>query len=114
MKIRNGKNGQYRKSYHGKLLLLMGLIIILGVIYTDTSSTLVYEVPPAIIKRVEAIAQSLSSETDNAVKEAQARVQEERNQLLNEIAVLQKEQEAKVVRLKELESLGFTTEIKSP
>lgn len=111
MKIRNN-NGQYRKSYHGKLLLLMGLIIILGVIYTDTSTTLVYEVPPAIIKRVEA--QSLSSETDNAVKEAQARVQEERNQLLNEIAVLQREQEAKVVRLKELESLGFTTEIKSP
>lgn len=75
---------------------------------TNAQSNTIYQAP--IIKEVKKIVKSLSSETDDAVKAAQVKVQKERNQLLSEIADLQAKQEKKVERLKELESLGFSPE----
>ena len=108
---RNSK-GKYRKSYLGKLLILLVLSVgVYGVTTEDITATTTYvaEVPQAI-KKVSAVIKTLSNETDQAVLEAQKKVEKERTQLLKEIADLQAKQEKKVKRLEELESLGFMPE----
>jgi len=112
--MKRNKQGKFRKSYIPKLLILLTFSLVSAGLYTETitaSNTEVYinEVKPVIHKAKQVI-KSLSNETDQAVQEAQAKVEKERQQLLSEIADLQAKQEKKVERLKELENLGFTPE----
>ena len=57
-----------------------------------------------------AVKQDITSDTDKAIQEAQAKIDAERTQLLADIADLQAKQEVKVARLKALESVNFQKE----
>jgi len=56
------------------------------------------------------IKRNITSDTDKAIQEAQAKIEAEQSQLIADIAELQAQQEVKVARLKELESVNFIKE----